>query len=60
MTYITYKDLVVRYGNKDARVMVRTIEMLAKIQDEIVTPFDHEIRLQRALEALNSNNSGAL
>jgi hypothetical protein len=56
MVYITYKDLVVRYGNKNARDMIRAIETLAQIQNEIVTPINQNDRLQRALDALNEVN----
>ena len=52
--YITYNDMVVRFGTKEARKMVRTIEDLAQLQGEIVAPFDQEERLLRALEALNN------
>lgn len=52
--YVTYNDLVVRYGTREALKLVRTIEELAQIQNEIVAPFDQEVRLHRALEALNN------
>ncbi len=59
MIYVTYKDLVMRFGKSGASQMIQTIESLATIQDEIVTPFDQETRLQRALEALNDINFAA-
>jgi hypothetical protein len=59
MIYVTYKDLTVRYGNKNARTMIRTIKTLTQIQNEVVTPLDQEARLQRAIEALNKINFAA-
>lgn len=56
MIYVTYKDLVVRYGVKAADNTTRTIEKLAHLQNEIATPLDPELRWQRALEALNAIN----
>jgi hypothetical protein len=53
MIYVTYKDLTMRFGSKGAHSIIRTIEKLARIQEEIVTPIDQEARLQHALESLN-------
>jgi phage gp36-like protein len=57
MIYATYKDLVVRFGNDNARKLMRTIERVAETQNAKVVPLDNEQRFRLALEALNDNNS---
>lgn len=59
MTLITYKDLVLRFGDHNARALLRTVERVAQLQGEIVIPLDQEQRFRRALEALNTINFAA-
>ena len=58
MEYVTYKELVARYGEKLAIGLLLTIERAAKNRVKVVY-FDHEARLQKALDALNDNFSVA-
>jgi hypothetical protein len=59
MINVTYKDLVLRFGDNTAQKMMRTVESLADMQNEIVVPLDQEARFRRALEALNEINFAA-
>lgn len=59
MIEITYKDLVLRFGDHNARALMRTVERMAQLQSEIVIPLDQEQRFRRALEALNEINFAA-
>jgi len=54
MIEITYRDLVLRFGNHDARAIMRTVERVARLQTQSVIPLDQERRFRRALEALNA------
>lgn len=53
--HITYADLVDRFGNHSARGLLRAVENLAQVKNDIVL-FDHNARFQSALEALNNIN----
>ena len=59
MIEITYRDLVLRFGDRDARAMMRSVERVAQLPTEIVIPLDQEQRFRRALEALNKINFAA-
>jgi hypothetical protein len=59
MTRIPYKDLVMRFGDHDARAMMHTVERVAQLQRETVIPLDQEQRFRRALEAFNEINFAA-
>jgi hypothetical protein len=58
MLRVTYKDLVLRFGDNAAYTTMRTVEQLARLsnKNEIVVSLDREKRFQRALEALNTIN----
>jgi cell fate (sporulation/competence/biofilm development) regulator YlbF (YheA/YmcA/DUF963 family) len=53
MIHVTYKDLVMRFGDSTAQQLMRTVERLAQLQNNVVTPIDREERFRQALEALN-------
>ena len=55
---LTYRDLVVRYGEDMAYSLLLTIEKLAKIKADIIG-MDEEERLMRALEVLDKNSAAA-
>jgi len=55
MDRITYQDLVVRYGDPLALDLLLTIEKLARVKDH-PHQFDEDVRLQKALDALNKVN----
>jgi len=52
---ITYAELVDRFGNDNALVLVRTVEKLAQVRDDIIF-LDQNMRFQNALEALDKIN----
>jgi hypothetical protein len=58
MVRITYQDLIVCYGNPTAFDLLRLVERLARIKNEIIY-LDKEVRFQRALDALNEVNFAA-
>ncbi len=60
MIYATYKDLVVRFGDNNARQLMQTIEHVAQVHNNIVVPMNNETRLRLALEALNDNHTAIL
>jgi phage gp36-like protein len=55
MIYVTYDDLVSRYGQDNALQILKTIERLAEINNELEF-MDRESRLQNALDALNDTS----
>ena len=59
MIYVTYKDLVMRFGDTAARKLLRAVERHAATQNAVVIPLDPEERFRRALEALNEINLAA-
>ena len=56
LNLVSFNDIVVRHGKVPALELVRTIETLAQIQDEIVVPIDQEVRFRKAIEALSKIN----
>ena len=56
MDRVTYQDLVTRFGNPMAFDLLLTIEKLARVKYD-AHQFDENIRLQKALDALNEPDS---
>lgn len=52
MDRLTYSDLIACYGRDSAQYVLRAIERLAEIKNDIQS-MDCETRLQAALDALN-------
>ena len=52
---LTYKDLVATYGLDSAQHVLKSIELLAEIKNDLET-LDDETRLKAALDALNDIN----
>ncbi len=52
MDAVTYNDLVSRFGSDRADQLLRMMENLAEIRDEIIG-LDTNARFSRALDALN-------
>lgn len=52
MIYVTYKDLVARYGQRPAVNTLYLLEKLTKIQHEIIS-IDMDHRFDKALKALS-------
>jgi hypothetical protein len=59
MDLVTYNDLIERNGYEGARDLLRCIERLAEIKQDILS-LDNEVRLRTALVALNAAEKGAL
>lgn len=53
---VTYSELAARFGEDTAFQLMRTIEKLGTIKDNIVH-MNQNTRFQRALDALNEVNS---
>jgi hypothetical protein len=56
MQYVTYQELVDRYGHKMAFGLLLSLENSAKIRDD-TTSVDEEMRLKRVLEAMNNTEA---
>ncbi len=56
MSYVTYKELVDRFGKNNARDLMRCIERLAEIRNDIIE-MDSDKRFENALKALNDNTA---
>lgn len=52
MQHVTFSELAMRFGKRPAFNMLRTLERLAQIRDEIAS-LDMETRFQKALQALS-------
>jgi hypothetical protein len=55
MERVHYNDLVDRFGKDMANKLVRCLEQLAQIQNDIIE-FDSDKRLEKALAALNDSS----
>jgi hypothetical protein len=55
VSQVTYDDLVERFGKDSAKNLVRCIEKLAAINDNIIC-FDEEERFAKAFHALVATN----
>ena len=49
---IQFQDLVKRHGQRPALELVRTIEKLALLHNDVVVPLDQEVRFRKAIDAL--------
>ena len=56
LNLISFSDIVARHGKRPALELVRTIETLAQIHNEIVVSIDQEARFRRAIAALSKIN----
>jgi len=51
MVTVTYKDMTVKYGKRPAFQLLRTLEKLTHIKDEIAS-MDLEARFDKAIKAI--------
>jgi hypothetical protein len=56
MFYITYQEIKIIYGTRFANEILRLIERVANLQNDIM-PLDRNERLQSAFQAMKSSET---